>query len=86
MNAILKTVIIGAIFLGLTAAINLLIPANFSTEINNDFIFFLQLIRPVDFLIPVNAVFGAMQIVGNFIFGIAAFYIIFWLSHFYTQS
>jgi hypothetical protein len=82
---IIKFVIISAIVLSIGALIGQLIPSTFTSSVNGSIVYFLESMAPMNFLIPMDTVYSAIQIFFNFIYGILLFIIIKWAAHLFSR-
>jgi len=85
MNAVFKFALISAIVISLGTVINALIPDSFTGTINSNIVSFLVAMKPMDFIIPIDAVFNAIQIFFNFIYGVCTFFLIKWIISIFAQ-
>ena len=74
----LKTILMLGIIIGVLSVIGVLIPDQITAEINNAVVYFLSAIWNLDILIDVSVVFGCLQVLANFYFGIAVFWVFYW--------
>lgn len=85
MNAILKFFLIVGLVASVGVLVNVSLQSTFAPQINNAFVFFLVAMYPMDFIIPMHTVYLCIQILGNFLYGLAIFITIRWLVHLFSK-
>jgi hypothetical protein len=83
MGYIVKVILISALLLTVGALVNGIINITFMNSINNAIIYFLSALAPVDYIIPMDAVYTAIQVLGNVIFAGLSFLLVWRLIHLY---
>lgn len=81
MNSIFRTVIVVGLISGFGTLIGILIPNPITSEINNDIIYFLLAMRPMNLIFPMETIYQALKVFINFLFGVSIFYVGRWILH-----
>lgn len=85
MNAFVKFLLVGVIVAAIGISIQAIIPSSITGSIDSAFVYFLAALAPLDFVIPVNAVYNALQIFGNFLAAVVVFILVKWLVHIFSR-
>jgi hypothetical protein len=80
MNQLVKFLLVTGLIGGVLTAVSFLVPSTFSSSINNAFVYFLEALANMNFLLPIAAIYDVIQILGNFIFGMLLLIFGFWIT------